>query len=83
MPNQRDIISLSSEILLTISTKNIDQMMQDPPVEINTHFSIEALTETYQKLDFSEREQFFHIFLPENTQFPRKNTSYPSSMFPD
>ena len=41
-------------------------MMLAPTVENNTPFSLEALTQLYQNLDFTTRAKIFEIFLPEN-----------------
>jgi len=58
-------------------------MMLAPTMENATPFSLEALTQLYQKLDFSTRARIFDIFLPENAQLPEKNPPYPSSIFPN
>lgn len=57
--------------------------MLAPLVKNNAPFSLESLTELYQKLDFPTRAKIFEIFLPENDQLPKKNPPYPSSIFPD
>lgn len=80
-PNQRAIIAPTGEILFTITAQSIDQMMQAPSVENITPFSLEALTELYQNLDFSKRAKIFDIFLQENTKLPKKNLAHPSSIF--
>jgi hypothetical protein len=52
LPNQRAIVSSSGETLFTITPENIDQMMQVPRAESLAPFTIEILTEMYQKLSF-------------------------------
>jgi hypothetical protein len=81
LPSHRAIISSSGEKLFTITPKAIDQMMQIPISESFSPFTIEILTEMYQKLSFPQRAQIFELFLPESTQFPKKNPPYHSSMF--
>ena len=83
VPSQRAIMAPSGDILFKITTQSINQMMLVPPIEKNTPFSLEALTQLYQKLDFATRAKIFEIFLPENAQLPKKNPPYPSSIFPD
>ena len=83
VPTQRAIISPAGDILFTITAQSIDQIMSPPIVENTTPFSLEALTQIYQKLDFATRAKIFEIFLPENAQFPKKNPPYPSTIFPD
>lgn len=58
-------------------------MMLAPCVENVVPFSLEALTQLYQKLDFATRARIFEIFLPKNAQFPMKNPPYPSSILPN
>lgn len=58
-------------------------MMLASSVENVALFSLEALTQLYQKLDFATKARIFEIFLPENAQLPKKNPSYPSSIFPN
>jgi hypothetical protein len=81
LPNQRAIVSSSGETLFTITSETIDQMMQVPRAESLSLFSIEVLTELYQKLSFPQRAQIFEIFLPESAQLPKKNPPYHSSIF--
>jgi hypothetical protein len=81
LPNQRAIVSSSGETLFTITPETIDQMMQIPRAESFSPFTIEILTEMYQKLSFPQRAQIFELFLPESAQFPKKNPPYHSSMF--
>ena len=51
-------------------------------MENSASFSLEALTQLYQKLDFATRAKIFKIFLPENAQLPKKNFPYPSFISP-
>lgn len=57
--------------------------MLAPTVENVAPFSLEALTQRYQNLDFATRARIFEIFFPESSQLPKKNPPYPSSIFPD
>jgi hypothetical protein len=52
LPNQRAIVSSSGETLFTITPETIDQMMQVPRAKSLSPFTIEVLTEMYQKLSF-------------------------------
>ena len=54
MPNQRAFIAPTCEILVTITTQTIEQMMQAATIENATPFSQEALIEIYQKLDLQK-----------------------------
>jgi hypothetical protein len=56
-------------------------MMQIPRAESLSPFTIEILTEIYQKLSFPQRAQIFDLFLPESAQLPKKNPPYHSSIF--
>jgi len=56
-------------------------MLQIPSSESTISFSIEALNDLYQKLTFPQRAHIFDIFLPKDTQFPKKNPPYSSSIF--
>jgi hypothetical protein len=80
-PSQRAIASSIGETLFTITSEAIDQMLQIPRNDLATPFSVEALNDLYQKLNFPQRAQIFEIFLPEDAQFPKKNPPYPSSIF--
>jgi hypothetical protein len=80
-PNQRAIISSSSETLFTITPESIDQMLKIPISDFAIPFSIESLNDLYQKLTFPQRAQIFEIFLPEDAQLPKKNPPYSSSIF--
>jgi hypothetical protein len=80
-PGQRAIASSSGEILFTVTSEAIDQMLQIPRNDSAIPFSIEALNDLYQKLTFPQRAQIFEIFLPEDAQFPKKNPPYSSSIF--
>ena len=67
--------------MFTITVETIDQMMQIPKSKSLSPFTIEILTEIYQKLSFPQRAQIFKLFLPESAQFPKKIPPYHSSMF--
>jgi len=58
-------------------------MILAPTVENDAPFSLEALTQLYQKLNFSTKARIFEIFLLGNAQLPKKNPPYPSSIFPN
>jgi hypothetical protein len=81
LPGQRAIISSSHETLFTINPKYINQMLHIPKNDSEIPFSIEALNDMYQKLSFSQRAHIFYIFLPKDTQLPKTNPPYPSSIF--
>jgi hypothetical protein len=72
---------LSGETLFLISPDAIDHMMQVPRVELHSPLTIEILPELYQNLTFPQREQIFELFLPQDSQFPKKNPPYHSSIF--
>jgi hypothetical protein len=72
LPNQRAIVSSFGETLFTITLKAIDQIMQIPRAESVSPFTIEILTEIYQKFSFPQRVHIFYLFLPESAQFPKK-----------
>jgi len=82
LARKRAIISPNGEILFTIAVDSINKILQIPHCDSLYPFSIEALREIYQKLSFPQRETIFKIFLPKDSQLPKKNTPYPSSMFP-
>lgn len=71
------------DIVFTNTAQSIDQMMLAPTVENIISLSLEALTQLYQKLDFTTRAKIFEILFPRNAQLPKKNPPYPSSIFPD
>ena len=54
-PDQRAIVSSSSETLFTITPESIDQMLQIPRNDSTIPFSIESLNNMYQKLTFPQR----------------------------
>jgi hypothetical protein len=56
-------------------------MMQVLRAEPRSPFTIEILTEMYQNLSFPQRAQIFELFLPQDTQFPKKNPPYHFSIF--
>jgi hypothetical protein len=80
-PSQGSIVSSFGETLFTITPKTIDQIMQIPRADSLSPLSIEILTEMYQKLSFPQRAQIFELFLPENSQLPKMNPPYHSSIF--
>ena len=83
VPSQRAIMAPFGDILFTITAKSINQTMLAPSVENSSPFSLKALNQLYQKLDFATRAKIFEIFLPENAKLPKNNPPYPSSIFPD
>jgi hypothetical protein len=80
-PDQRAIASSSGEILFTVTSKAIDQLLQISINDSNMPFSIESLNDLYQKLTFPQRAQIFEIFLPEDAQLPKNNPPYSYSFF--
>jgi hypothetical protein len=56
-------------------------MMQITHAESASPFSLEILTELYQKMTFPQRAQIFEIFLPTSAPLPSTNPLYPSSLF--
>jgi hypothetical protein len=78
---QRAIVSPSGETLFTMSPETINKILQIPRNDYASPFSIEILTELYQKLSFPQTDQIFELFLPENYQLPKKNPPYHSSIF--
>jgi hypothetical protein len=83
LPSQRAIASRNGEIMFTITPETINQMLQIPQNKSTTPFFVESINELYQKLTFSQRAQFFEIFLREDAQLPKKNPPCPSSIFPE
>lgn len=57
-------------------------MLQVSHSDSLTPFSLEDLKEIYQKLNFPQRARIFEFFLPKDSQLPKKNPPYPSSIFP-
>jgi hypothetical protein len=55
LPDQRAIVSSSSETLFTVTAESIDQMLQIPRNDSTIPFSIESLNNMYQKLTFPQR----------------------------
>jgi len=76
-------VAQNGDILFTITSESINQMLQVPQNGSLSHFSGDSLIELYQKLTFPQRARIFEIFLPENVQLPKKNPPYPASMFPE
>ena len=58
-PDQRAIVNVDREVLFTITTKSINQMLQLPSDHNLVPLSIEYLTQLYLSLDFPN---FFMIF---------------------
>ena len=80
-PSQRAIVSSSGETLFIITSQSINQMLQIPWNDSAIPFSIEVLNNLYQEFTFPQRAQIFNIFLPEDTQLPKHNPPYSSSIF--
>jgi hypothetical protein len=53
LPSQRSITSCNDEIMFTITSETINQMLQIPQNKSTTPFFVEALNELYHKLTFS------------------------------
>ena len=64
VPTQRAIIAPTCDILFTITIQSISEVMLAPNVENVAPFSLEALTQLYQMLDFATRAKNFEIFFP-------------------
>jgi hypothetical protein len=72
LPSQRAIVSSSGETLFTITPETIDQMMQIPRADSLSPFSIEILTEMYQKLSFPQRAKSLRFSSLKVPSYPRK-----------
>jgi hypothetical protein len=81
IPEQKAIISSSGDVLFFITPEDIDQMMQVTHAESASPFSLEILTELYQRMTFPQRAHIFELFLPTSAPLPSTNPPYPSSMF--
>jgi hypothetical protein len=56
-------------------------MLQITRTKSWTPFTLEILTELYQKLYFPQRAHIFEIFLPESAPLPKENPPYQSPIF--
>ena len=56
IPSQRTIVSSFGETLFTITPETINQILQIPRNDYTSPFSIEILTELYQKFSFLQRD---------------------------
>ena len=61
------------EVLFTITTKSINQMLQLQREPNTVPLSIEALTKFYLELDFAKRFQNFQTFMPSYVEIPKLN----------
>ena len=80
-PDQRAIINADKEVLFTITTQSINQMLQlqlDPQA---IPLSIEALTQLYLGLDFPKRFMIFQNFMPSHVDIPKTNPPYSIAKF--
>jgi len=69
---QRAIIAPTSDILFTITAQSIHQMMLASTMENNTPFSLEALTQLYQKMDFTTRARILRSCCPRMPNDPKR-----------
>lgn len=70
-------------ILITIITQNINQMLLIHSSDTLSYFSPTTLMDLYNKLTFPQRALIFKLFLPEDVELPKRNPPYSSSMFPE
>jgi hypothetical protein len=81
LSDQRTIVPSSRETLFAITSEAIDQMLQITRAKAFSPLTLKVLTDMYQKLYFTQREQIFELFLPENAPIPKTNPPYRSSIF--
>ena len=81
LPDQRALVTPAKEILFTITTESINQMLQIQPRPDETPLSIETLTQLYLNLDFPKRFQIFQTFIPSSVETPNTNPPYPTTIF--
>jgi hypothetical protein len=81
LPEQKAIISSAGDVLFFITPEDIDQMMQITRPDSVIPFSLEVLTELYQKMTFPQRAQIFELFSPPSSPIPTTSPPYPSSTF--
>jgi hypothetical protein len=81
IPEQKAIISSLGDVLFFITPEDIDQMMQITRPDSVIPFSLEVLTELYQKMTFPQRAQIFELFSPPSSPIPTTSPPYPSSIF--
>ena len=81
LPDQRAIVTHGKEILFTITTESINQMLQIQHRPDETPLHIEILTQLYLNLDFPKRVQIFQTFIPSSVETPKTNPTYPTAIF--
>ena len=81
LPSQRAIVFPNQQILFTITTGSINEMLQIQPNPDEAPFSIENLIDLYLKLDLPKISQNFQTFLLEKTQVPTDNPPYSATIF--
>ena len=82
VPDQRAIVNKDREILFSIITESINEMLQlklDPGV---VTFSVEELTQLYLELEFPKKFMIFQNFMPIHVDLPKVNPPYSTSDFP-
>ena len=82
-PNQRAIVNVDREILLTITAESINQMLQLQSDPQSVPLSIEALTQLYLGLDFPKKFMIFQNFFPSHVDIPKLNPPYSTAKFPE
>ena len=79
----KKIVAQNKDILISITSETINQMLSIPQSDSLRHFSQAAHMDLYQKLTFSQRAQIFKTFLPDDAELLKNNPPYPSTMFPE
>ena len=82
VPEKREIVNANKEVLFTVTTKSINQMLQLKPYPKTIPLSIGALTNFYIGLDFPKRFHIFQVFMPLHVEIPQINPPYSTSKFP-
>ena len=73
----------NGNILITITTQNINQTLLIPSSDSLTYFSPTTLMDLYNKLTFPQKALIFENLLPEDVELPKIDPPYSSSMFPE
>ena len=82
-PELRAMVNAEKEVLFTVTTESINQMLQLQPKPNAIPFSIESLTKFYLDLYFPKRFQIFQTFMPSYVEIPKLNPPHSSSKFPE
>lgn len=81
IPSQRAIVSPNQQILFTVTTESINQMLHIQPKPNEIPFSIENLLELYLKLDLPKRSHIFQTFILEEAHIPTDSPPYSATIF--